>query len=146
MTHFHRTGQMQLVIAPLMNEHELLTAVYLDNYLTSPENNSYKDMIDIEKQEIVIYCDNQVENASADGAYSKNDKTREYYSTSLNIKILNGQVLNGIMPRAEHDSKKNTEIEKHLSLAQEMTKLFRYGKEYVKSLWSVQYYLYFITR
>ena len=49
MTHFHRTGQMQLVIAPLMNEHELLTAVYLDNYLTSPENNSYKDMIDIEK-------------------------------------------------------------------------------------------------
>ena len=82
---------MQLVIAPLMNEHELLTAVYLDNYLTSPENNSYKDMIDIVREiGHSYYCDNQVENASADGAYSKNDKTREYYSTSLNIKILNG--------------------------------------------------------
>ena len=47
MTHFHRTGQMQLIIAPLMNDHELLTAVYLDNYLTSPEHNSYKDMINM---------------------------------------------------------------------------------------------------
>ena len=34
--------------------------------------------------------------------------------------------------RAEHDSKKGTEVEHHLSLAQEMTKLFRYGKEYVR--------------
>ena len=41
---------MQLVIVPLMNEHELLTAVYLDNYLTSPEQNSYKDMIDVVRE------------------------------------------------------------------------------------------------
>ena len=34
--------------------------------------------------------------------------------------------------RAEHDSKNDTKVETHLSLAQEMTKLFRYGKEYVR--------------
>ena len=46
MTHFGRTGQMQLAIAPLMDGKELLTAVFLDNYLVNPDENRYRDMID----------------------------------------------------------------------------------------------------
>ena len=46
MTHFGRTGQMQLAIAPLMGGKELLTAVFLDNYLVNPDENRYRDMID----------------------------------------------------------------------------------------------------
>ena len=69
-----------------MNEHELLTATFLDIYLTSPENNTYKDMIDnVREVGNSCYSDSQVENASADGAYAKNENTREYYSASLNL-------------------------------------------------------------
>ena len=137
MTHFHRTGQMQLVIAPLMNDHELFTAVYLDNYLTSPESNTYKDMINIVREVgNAYYSDCQVENASADGAYSKNENTRDYYSDTLNLDNSEWVGLKWDyahqIDRAEHDSKNDTKVETHLSLAQEMTKLFRYGKEYVR--------------
>ena len=50
MKHFHRTGQMQLAIAPLMNAKDLLTAVYLDNYLIDPDENKYKDMINLVRE------------------------------------------------------------------------------------------------
>ena len=70
MTHHNRTGQMQLIIAPLMNEHELLTPVYLDNYLIDPDFNKYADMVSMVRETGNSYYDNlQVENASADGTY-----------------------------------------------------------------------------
>ena len=64
----------------------ILTAVFLDNYLTSPESNTYKDMIDIVREVgNSYYSDTQVENASADGAYSKNESTRDDYCAFLNL-------------------------------------------------------------
>ena len=61
---------MQLIIAPLMNEHKLLTPVYLDNYLIDPNFNKYADMVSMVREIGNSYYDNlQVENASADGAW-----------------------------------------------------------------------------
>ena len=47
MTHNGRTGQMQVAIVPLMSSKELLTPVYLDNYLTNPSKNIIEDMINL---------------------------------------------------------------------------------------------------
>ena len=136
MTHFHRTGQMQLAIVPMMNDTELLTAVYLDNYLIDPDENKYKDMIDMVRETgNSYYLMNQVESGSADGAYAKNANTQQYYQDCLevdnnwiNLKWDFAHLIN----LSEEDARKNSEIEINLDLAQEITKLFRRGKEYVE--------------
>ena len=138
MTHHNRTGQMQLVVAPLMNEHELLTPVYLDNYLIDPDSNKYSDMISMVRETGNSYYDiSQVENASADGAYSKSSSTRQCYKESLNLKESEWVNLKWDyahqIDRAENDAKQFVqEVNENLNLAQEVTKLFRYGKEYVR--------------
>ena len=45
MTHPRQTGQMSLIITPLMDNYELLTAVFIDNYIINVDNNSHADMI-----------------------------------------------------------------------------------------------------
>ena len=57
MIKLFQTGQMQLVIAPLLNDSELLTAVYLDNYLVDPDANRYKDMVDLVRETGNSYYD-----------------------------------------------------------------------------------------
>ena len=77
---------MQLAKAPLMNEHELLTPIFLDNYLIDPSANKYVDMMDMVRETGNSYYESsQVENASADGAYSKNESTQQYFTKTLNV-------------------------------------------------------------
>ena len=135
MTHFNRTGPMQLAIAPLLNDRELLTAVYLDNYLTDPDENKYRDMLDMVRETGISYYDNnQVEGGSADGAYAKNIQTRKYYQESLGINNdwiqLKWDYAHQINC-AEDDVRKDSEVSNHLTLARDVVKCCRYGKEYV---------------
>lgn len=67
---------MQLAIVPLLNDYELFTPVYLDNYLVDPEANSYRDMVNLVRETGDSYYNpQQVENGSADGNYAKSDNT-----------------------------------------------------------------------
>ena len=67
------------------------------------------------------YDYSQVENASADGAYSKNETIKKYFSESMNVNC-NGWI--GLkwdnahqIDRAENDAKSSTAVGSHLSLA-----------------------------
>ena len=137
MTHIHLTGQMQMAIAPLLNDKELLTPVYLDNYIVNPSKNKYKDMIDMVREVGDSYYDqSQVENGAADGAYAKSEETCTYYSTSVGMKDCTWVNLQWDFAHsidlAEGNSREGDvpQVEKHLDLAQNITKQFRYGKEF----------------
>ena len=70
MTHFSRTGHMQLALTVLMNDRELMTAVCLDNYLTEPDENKFIDIMDAVRCTGDSYYDrDQPQNSSADVAY-----------------------------------------------------------------------------
>ncbi len=138
----HSTGQMQLVIAPLLNDHELLTPVYLDNYLINPDDNKMSDMIDLaRKTGDTYYSSEQVENGAADGAYSKNKSVRDYYTKTLDTPPGNEWITLRLdyahqIDHAEEDAKEGKDapqtIETIFDLAQNITKTFRYGKEYAR--------------
>ncbi len=49
---------MQLILTPLVNQHELLSIVYLDNYLIDPGANKYEDMINLVRETGQPYYDN----------------------------------------------------------------------------------------
>ena len=136
MTHFSKTGQMQLSIVPLVNDYELLTAVYLDNYLVDPDANKYEDMVNLVRETgNSYYLPDQVENGSADGAYAKSDNTRKFYADSLEIKNEWVQLKWDYAHQvnlAEDDAKKKSDVETEMDKAQELTKVFRWGKEYLR--------------
>ena len=133
---------MQLAIAPLLNHNELLTAVYLDNYIIDPEENKMFDMINLVRETGDNYhSPYQVENAAADGAYAKNKSVKDYYSKSLDVSnewvTLRWDYAHQVN-LAEGDARvgKNapTTVEDTLDLAQNITKMFRYGKEYARTI------------
>ena len=115
---------------------ELFTAVYLDNYLIVPKKNGYEDMITLVRETgSCYYSDSQVENGAADGAYAKSEKTQKYYSNSLEMEANEWIRLqwdySHLVNKADDDANaKNPAINKHLDLAQGITKCFRWGKEY----------------
>ena len=86
MTYVHKTGQMQMIVAPILNDRELFSAIYLENYLVDPNKNRYQDMVTMVREVgSQYYADSQVENGAADGAYAKSDKTKKYYTNSLDL-------------------------------------------------------------
>ena len=136
MTHLHRTGQMQLIIAQLMNEKELLMPIYLDNHLTTHTENTLEDMIDLVRTTAEsYYLSSQVENGASDGAYAKNENLQEYYVSRLEL-TANGWVslmwdYAHLTDLAEGNACEAVPaIEQSLDLAQCITKVFRFGKEY----------------
>ena len=137
-THFKQTGQMQLVITPLANSRKLLGAVYLDNYICKPDNNKYEDMIDNVRR-VGAADRSQVENGAADGAYEKSDKTYQLYEESLGV-YYKEEGLKWVQLQwdeahkvdlAEGDAQTELdEVKKVMDLCQNITMVFRWGKEY----------------
>ena len=83
------------------------------------------------------YDNDRVENGAADGAYSKNQNTCCYYKKCLNVNDSSEWIqlqwdYAHCIDLAEGDAREGDVpcIEKHLDLAQEVTKQFRYGKEF----------------
>ena len=137
MTHNRRTGQMQLAIAPLLNNYELLSVAYVDNYLIDPGANKYSNMMEMVREAGDTYYDpEQVENGSADGAYAKIESTRSLYQASLGIPpesdwiLLQHDYAHIINLADEVARTKVPIIETHFKVGQTMTKKFRWGKNY----------------
>lgn len=77
---------MQVAVIPLLNDRELLTPVYVGNYLVDPGHNKYSDMIGMVRElGDSFYGPEQVENGSADGAYAKSETTQQYYVDSIDL-------------------------------------------------------------
>ena len=82
------------------------------------------------------YDPSQVENGAADGAYAKSGETCSYYSSLVGMKDCNWANLQWDFAHsidlAEGTSREGDVplVEKHLDLAQNITKQFRYGKEF----------------
>ena len=95
-------------------------------------------MMDIVRElALNYYSSDMVENGAADGAYSKNDNTCAYYQKTLNIQKDSKWIqlqwdYAHCIDRAEGDARLDDvpSVEKQLDLAQEVTKQFRYGKEF----------------
>ena len=138
MTHNRRTGQMQMFVAPLLNETELLSVGYLDNYLVDPGENRYSHMISMVRETADMYYDRiQVENACADGAYVKAQPTIAHYKSSLDLPDTAGDWITVQWDMAHNidlsDGQARKEvptIEAHFMTAQSVTKVFRWGKAY----------------
>ena len=82
-----------------------------------------------------FYVDVQVENAAADGAYAKSENTQRYYAESLELDHNDWIRLqwdySHLINKAEEDAiSENPAVKSSLNLAQNITKYFRWGKEY----------------
>ena len=136
MTRIHETGQMSLVITPLMNRVELLTYVHIDNYTINPKENKYIDMVAAMRMVgDLYYSKEQVENAAADGAYITSG-VEEHLLEELELHDSGWVTFRWDAPHlvnlAEEKAREKVvpKIKEMLTTAQDIIKLFRYGKEY----------------
>ena len=72
MTHNNHTGQIQVAIVPLANNHELLTPIYIKTYTVKYTQGSYSHLVSAMRTAgNEIYSADQVEAGAYDGAYIK---------------------------------------------------------------------------
>ena len=85
MTHNHHTGQMQVAIVPLANNHELLTPIYVKTFTVKYTQGSYSHLVSaIRTAGNEIYSADQVEAGAADGAYIKSN-VQLYFNRHLDV-------------------------------------------------------------
>ena len=136
MTHFQITAQMHLIIVPCVNDFELLTAIFIDNYVVDPNHNTYKDMIKMVRDVGDTYYQvSQVENGAADGAYAKSQNTRAMYQESVDVTEgdwieLQWDLAHSADLAEKHAREAAPKVEDFFTDSQNNTLLFRYGKEY----------------
>lgn len=72
ITHNHITSQMQVCIAPLVNDYELFTPIFIDCSPVKYVEGSYSNLIKLMREKgNSMYDSSQVKGCAADGAYIK---------------------------------------------------------------------------
>ena len=136
MTHNHITSQMQVCIAPLMNNYELFTPIYTDCSPVAYVQGSYKHLVkQMREKGNLLYDPCQVEGAAADGAYIKAN-VHCYFNSEL--EVAEGSTWIPFQWDVPHqvdlcDGKSMDQVDKWqktLRDAQTVTKVFTHGKEH----------------